>query len=257
MEPTLRIGRAKHTNEHLNAILGLIDEARSWLPSKGTMQWFEPWPDKEQRDARVRRALELGATWLVWEMLLGKAVLAATVTVTGKPNPAVWSPLDFDLGGRTVYAHRLITARRYAGWDLGGELLDWTGWRGRDNYGATCIRIDVWTKNERLHDYYLKRGFERRGICRDPEYPSGLLLEKPIGRIPYPMNLQFVESDKVPEIFYAAGPDDPEYVPSVVTGANVTHTFPAPAADLNPDPIAGPSRDFAEPAVREREPVPV
>ena len=102
MTPTLRIGRAKPTSEHLNAIIALIDEARSWLPSKGTNQWSKPWPDKEQRTARVRRALELGATWIVWETLRGIAVLAATVTVTGKPNPAVWQPLDFDLAGRAV-----------------------------------------------------------------------------------------------------------------------------------------------------------
>ena len=158
MEPTLRIGHAKPTSEHLNAILGLIDETRKWLPSKGTNQWHRPWPDKAQRDERVSRALELGATWVVWETVRGKAILAATVTVTGKPNPAVWSPLDFDLGVRPVYAHRLITARRYAGWDLGAELLDWTGWRGRRDYGARSIRIDVWTENEALHGYYLKRG---------------------------------------------------------------------------------------------------
>jgi hypothetical protein len=215
MEPTLRIGRAKSTSEHLNAILGLIDEAREWLPSKGTDQWRRPWPDKEQRDARVYRALVLGATWIAWEIACGKAILAATVTVTGKPNPAVWSPLDFNLAERTVYAHRLITARRYAGWDLGAELLDWTGWRGRRNYGARSIRIDVWRENEALHDYYIKRGFERRGACHNIDYPSGVLLEKPISKIPDPLSLQFVESAEVPEVFSAARPEDPAYVPSV------------------------------------------
>ena len=222
MEPTLRIGRAKPTREHLNAILGLIDEARIWLPSKGTKQWREPWPDRAQRDTRVYRALVLGATWLVWEIVCGKAILAATVTVTGKPNPAVWSPLDFDLGVRTVYAHRLITARRYAGWDLGAELLDWTGARGRRNYGARSIRIDVCTENEALHDYYLKRGFERRGACRDTGYPSGVLLEKPISKILYPINQQFAESDEVPAVFSAAGPEDPAYLPFVLSRADAT-----------------------------------
>ena len=220
MEPTLRIGRAEPTREHLNAILGLIDEARSWLPSKGTKQWCEPWPDRAQRDERVRRALELGATWVVWETARGKDILAATVTVTGKPNPAVWSPQDFDLGGRTVYAHRLITARRYAGWDLGAELLDWTGSRGRRNYGARSIRIDVWTDNEALHGYYVKRGFERRGTCRDAGYPSGVLLEKPISKILYPMNPQFAESEEVPAIFSAAGPEDPPYAPRALTAVD-------------------------------------
>jgi hypothetical protein len=222
MELTLRIGRAEPTSEHLNAILGLIDEAKGWLPSKGTKQWREPWPDKAQRDERVRRALELGATWVVWETVGGKHILAATVTVTRKPNPAVWSPQDFDLGGRTVYVHRLITARRYAGWDLGADLIDWTGSRGRRNYGARSIRIDVWTDNVALHDYYMKRGFVRRGTCRDADYPSGVLLEKPIPKILGPMNPQFVESDEVPAVFSAAGPEDPPYLPFALIDPDAT-----------------------------------
>ena len=107
----------------------MIDEAREWLPAKGTRQWGKPWPDRQQRDDRVWHGLELGATWVVWEWVHGRAILAATVTITRKPNPAVWSPQVFDLEEPTLYAHRLITARRYAGWDLGAELLDWTGRR--------------------------------------------------------------------------------------------------------------------------------
>jgi hypothetical protein len=249
MEPTLRIGRAKPTSEHLNAILGLIDEARSWLPSKGTKQWCEPWPNREQRDARVSRALELGATWIVWETARGKDILAATVTVTGKPNPVVWSPLDFNLAERTVYAHRLITARRYAGWDLGAELLDWSGWRGRRRYGARSIRIDVWTENEALHGYYMKRGFERRGICNDAAYPPGVLLEKPISKIPYPMNPQFIRSKDVPAVFSAAGPEDPPYAPRALTAVDPVPLNPGPRADLYGMRISEIPLDIEEPAV--------
>jgi len=246
MTPTLRIGRARHTSEHLNAILGLIDETRKWLPSKGTNQWCRPWPDRKQRDARVNRGLELGATWIVWEILRGKAILAATVTVTGKPNSAVWSPLDFNLAERTVYAHRLITARRYAGWDLGAELLDWTGWRGRRSYGARSIRIDVWTGNEALHGYYQKRGFERCGTCRDADYPSGVLLQKPISKIPYLISPQFAESDEVPAVFSAVGPEDPAYAPYALTAVDAARLIPETPADLDPARISEASPDFAE-----------
>ncbi len=202
MTPTsLRIGQAKDTVEHMNAILGLIDEARQWLPSKGTNQWSRPWPNKEQRDARVKHGLELGATWVVWDSKEGGDILAATVTVTGKPNAAVWSASGCDLAERVVYAHRLITARDYAGWQLGGELLDWTGWRGRRNYGAKWIRIDVWTSNHALHGYYIKRGFEHCGTCPDPSYPSGVLLQKAVSDIPDEINPPFVESEDVPATF--------------------------------------------------------
>jgi GNAT superfamily N-acetyltransferase len=249
MTPTLRIGRARPTREHLNAILDLIDEAREWLPVKGTNQWRKPWPDREQRDARVFRGLELRATWIVWEIVRDIAVLAATVTVTGKPNPAVWSPLEFDLAERTVYAHRLITARRYAGWDLGAELLDWTGRRGRRRYGARSIRIDVWTDNEALHGYYMKRGFEQCGTCQDTDYPSGVLLQKPVSKIPGLMNPQFVESDEVPAIFSAAGPEDPAYAPSALTAVEAARRIPERPADLEPPRIGEASAGFAEDAI--------
>lgn len=245
MTPTLRIGRAKATSEHVNAILGLIDEAREWLPSKDTDQWSKPWPDREQRDARVYRALVLGATWLVWEIVCGRAILAATVTVTAKANRAVWSASACELAERAVYAHRLITARRYAGWGLGAELIDWAGRRGRRKYGAQCIRIDVWTGNEALHGYYMKHGFEQRGTCHDAEYPSGVLLEKPISEIPSPANPQFVRSNEVPAVFSVARPQDPPYAPGVLTAVNPTYLIPETLPDLHPMISAAPA-DFAE-----------
>jgi len=245
MTSTLRIGRAKATSEHRKAILGLIDEAREWLPSKGTNQWHRPWPDRKRRDARVDRALQLGATWIVWEILCGRAILAATVTVTGKPNPAVWSPLDFNLAERTVYAHRLITARRYAGWGLGAELLDWAGRRGRRKYGAQCIRIDVWTGNEALHGYYMKHGFERRGTCHDDNYPSGVLLEKPIPKAPHLVTPQFVRSHDMPAVFSAAGPQDPPYAPCPLTAADPAYLMPGTPSFLGPVQISEAAPGFA------------
>ena len=235
MEPKLLIGQAQATPEHQNAIVGLIDETKKWLPAKGTEQWSKPWPNREARDARVWHGLELGATWVVWEEVRDVAVLAATVTITGKPNPAVWSPEDFDLSERTVYAHRLITARRYKGWDLGAELLDWTGRRGRRRYGARSIRIDVWTSNEALHGYYKKRGFEKCGRCRDLTYPSGVLLRKPTEEILYPLNPQFTEAAKVPEVFAAAGPEFPPYQPRILMAAAATRRIPELTADRAPE----------------------
>jgi GNAT superfamily N-acetyltransferase len=246
MTSMLRIGRARHTREHRDAILGLIDEAREWLPSKGTNQWRRPWPTQELRNARVVRALELGATWIVWEVLRDIAVLAATVTVTAKPNPAVWSPLDFNLAERTVYAHRLITARRYAGWDLGAELLDWTGRRGRRRYGAQWLRIDVWTDNEALHGYYMKRGFEKCGKCRDRSYPSGVLLQKRVSEIPGRISPQFVESDEVPEFFSAARPEDPGYAPPALSTFQAPHPIPEIPVGLELPRISQASTGFAE-----------
>src|ERR1019366_8924615 len=98
-----------------------------------------------------------------------------------RANSSVWSKpaCTSDLSERAVYAHRLITARNYSGCGLGAELIDWAGLRARREYGARWIRIDVWTSNKALHDYYRKRGFMSCGSCADPAYPSGVLFQKP------------------------------------------------------------------------------
>jgi GNAT superfamily N-acetyltransferase len=172
---------APATAEDFNAVLGLINEAAAWLRSKGTDQWKEPWPDRQRRDARVLRGLAGEKTWIVWD----GHTPAATVTLAAKPNPKVWARpgCTCDLAKRAVYAHRLITARNYAGWGLGAQLIDWAGRRARRDYGAEWIRIDVWSTNTALHDYYMKRGFMPCGSCPDRAYPSGALFQKPVALV--------------------------------------------------------------------------
>jgi len=186
----MRIARAEPAD--LPTVLGLIEDARDRLKMKDTDQWVRPWPDKEARDARVLRGLQGGKTWVVWD----EDIPAATVTITPRMNPAVWSTpgCECSLAERAVFVHRLITAMKYAGLGLGTEMIDWAGRRGRRLYGARWIRIDVWSTNKGLHDYYLKRGFEPCGFCADPGYPSGALFQKPVAAIGKPSAPLFVES---------------------------------------------------------------
>ena len=169
------------TTEDFDTILGLIEEASAWLRTKDTDQWADPWPTRDARDARVTRGLAGGKTWIVWD----EDVAAATVTLTPKLNPKVWSrpACTCDLSERAVYAHRLITARSHKGLGLGAQLIDWAGLGARYRYGAKWIRIDVWGTNTGLHDYYLSTGFEPCGICEDSGYPSGKLFQKRTARI--------------------------------------------------------------------------
>lgn len=176
----MRIARAENTDRDMQAVLGLIEDARTWLGTIGTDQWASPWPDLKGRNERVRRGLAVGKTWIVWE----DESAVATITIATGPNPKVWSRQGaYDLSQRAVYAHRLITTREYAGYGLGAQLIDWAGLGGRRDYGAKWIRIDVWSSNAGLHNYYLQRGFTRCGTCTDPGYPSGALFQKPVSAI--------------------------------------------------------------------------
>jgi len=188
----MRIALAEPTAEHLDAVLGLIEDAKGWLWTKATDQWEKPWPTREARDARVAKGLASRTTWIVWDGTFP----AATVTITPRMNPDVWSMphCTCDLAERAVFVHRLITSRKYAGLGLGAEMLDWAGLRGQRLYGAKWMRIDVWKTNLRLHDYYRQRGFEPCGFCTDPHYPSSALFQKPVSAIRMPGVPQFVEA---------------------------------------------------------------
>jgi GNAT superfamily N-acetyltransferase len=194
---SLRLARAEATDENLSTILRLIREASGWLAGKGTDQWQRPWPDEAQRDARVRRGLQRGATWIVGAGLRP----AATVTVAQTPNIAVWRNAECNVDDPAVYAHRLIIDRQFAGWGLGAELIDWTGLRAHQENGAKWIRIDVWSTNEDLHEYYLKQGFEPCGTASNPEYPSGMLFQKPVSQISEPFYPLFTESEPAALLF--------------------------------------------------------
>jgi hypothetical protein len=76
---------------------------------------------------------------------------------------------------------------------LGAELINWAGLRGQRLYGAKWIRIDVWSTNTDLHDYYQRQGFEPCGRCDDPGYPSGALFQKAVAAITPPLQPKFAE----------------------------------------------------------------
>jgi GNAT superfamily N-acetyltransferase len=169
MNTTFTIGLATVSRQPI--LIDLIEEAARWLRGKDTDQWAEPWPDRRGRDERIRRGLELGQTWIAWD----GDVPAATMTISPRANPDVWR----DKGEEdAVYVHRLVVSRAYAGLDLGGVLIDWAVQRELRTRRVEWVRVDVWTTNTDLHDYYERQGFIRCGSCPDPRYPSGALFQK-------------------------------------------------------------------------------
>jgi ribosomal protein S18 acetylase RimI-like enzyme len=156
----------------MQVIVGFIDEAARWLPGKNTDQWSKPWPDRERRDHRIRRGLEAGRTWLVED----DGIPVATVSCRNDANPDLWT--EHEQLTPAVYVSRLVVARSHAGQYLGQELLDWAGYWAAAEYGAELIRIDVWTTNAELQNYYEKRGFRHVRFADYVDYPSAALLQK-------------------------------------------------------------------------------
>jgi GNAT superfamily N-acetyltransferase len=158
----------------------LGDDARQWLRGKNTDQWLIPWRGPAGRAQRVLRDIADGHAWIAWDGDLA----VATITVgfaapLAAPDTPVWPART--LAEKAIYVHRVIVRRSYAGLGLGAALLDWaTGFSLRTT-GTPLLRIDVWTDNWALHDYYRRRGFafvEFRSAKELPDYPSRALFER-------------------------------------------------------------------------------
>jgi GNAT superfamily N-acetyltransferase len=169
------------SSSHLNVILELIEDSADWLRGKNTSQWATPWPDRLSRDERIRQDLACGRTWIVWD----GSIAAGTITLDaddplGPAGQHVWP--EHRRLERAMYVRRVITRRQsHAGLGLGAALLDWASEAAQREIGNPLIRIDVWTDNWHLHDYYRDQGFvfcEFRDPADLPGYPSLALFER-------------------------------------------------------------------------------
>lgn len=181
----------------MGTILGMIKEAADWLGTKGTDQWAAPWPSRKRRDGRVLRGLKKKKTWIVEDA--GAPI--ATVTFRRRGNRRLWTASE--RREPAVYLSRLIVCRDYAGQAIGEALIDWAGLRGARDWGAQWIRIDVWTTNAALHNYYEKRGFRPYGDQRPAKinsYPSAALFQKPIAEVDEAAAARFRETSGRTEV---------------------------------------------------------
>ncbi|WP_165970516.1 GNAT family N-acetyltransferase [Actinomadura sp. 6K520] len=169
----LRIARP----DELDSILGLIDHAAAWVrEKKNTRQWARPWPSRDGRQKRVYEALVNRETWL----LSDRERPIGTVSIRLLGHEELWTAQERETAA--VYLHRLVIHRAYAGLGLGAELIDWAGRKGASQQRkAELIRIDVWTDNTELHDYYRRLGFKDVAIrTTSDNIPSGALFERPL-----------------------------------------------------------------------------
>jgi RimJ/RimL family protein N-acetyltransferase len=165
------------------AILEMIEEAKQWLPTIGTDQWSTDWKDDEGsgRSERVEHSLKDGTTWLIFVPFRDRELAIATVTIEYNIDSKVWSGVHAG-SRRCAYLSRLVTTRDFAGLNIGAAVIDWACEYADEAFDAKRLRIDVWTTNHRLHDYYRKLGFRSRGYLDDKNYPSCARFDRPTGK---------------------------------------------------------------------------
>lgn len=163
---TLLIRRARPPER--DAVAGLWDAAATWLQEQGQSQWQYP-----PRLDGIEASIEARTCWLV-EQKPGDPI--ATVTLDDVADPRRWPPEDQP--GTARYVHRLIVGRSHRVPGLGSAILDWAGARAA-RAGATWLRLDAWTGNARLRQYYLDHGFRLVRVVETPGINSGALFERP------------------------------------------------------------------------------
>ncbi|MGW1930843.1 GNAT family N-acetyltransferase [Streptomyces sp. NPDC001919] len=136
------------TADDLDVLLAFRQEAASWLTALGSDQWQRPYPAD-----RLLATIEAGVVFMVRD---GSAT-AATITLTPDAEEGLWT--ERELREESRFVNKLTVARTHAGQDLGGRLLDWAGDQAYRS-GAQWLRLDAWTTNRPLQEYYLRHGFE-------------------------------------------------------------------------------------------------
>ncbi|WP_328895210.1 GNAT family N-acetyltransferase [Streptomyces sp. NBC_00236] len=134
--------------DDVTKLLAFREEAAAWLTRLGTDQWQRPYPAD-----RLLATIQAGSVFMVMD----GDVTAATVTLSADVEDGLWT--EEELSEPSIFVTKLTVARTHAAQNLGGRLLDWAGDRAyRD--GAQWLRLDAWTTNAALQQYYLRRGFE-------------------------------------------------------------------------------------------------
>lgn len=134
---TLTIVQAQPSD--IDIVISILEEAGQWLPG--------PF----RRD-RIASSIELGQVYLAKQE--EEAIGTLTLQWSDK---LVWGDVPDDAG----YVHRLAIRRAFAGNGLGRLLLQWAEDIAA-SVGKHYLRLDCWTDNLTLCQYYERAGY----ICR-------------------------------------------------------------------------------------------
>ncbi len=171
------------TLDDVDTIFRWRRETATWLrDAYGTNQWSTHYPRE-----RIEWWVEQGSTVMAALEPDGPAV--ATITSTPFGDPELWTSVELERPAR--YLNKANVVRSQAGLGIGGCLISWARNRAAQA-GVEVVRLDVWSTNRRLQDYYTRMGF--RYLRTVPGVNSGALFEGSATAIP---DLPIVESENV------------------------------------------------------------
>jgi ribosomal protein S18 acetylase RimI-like enzyme len=123
----------------------ILQEAATWLLSKGIQQWQPEW---------------FNVTWAANQITKGTLYLGIVESVPVATIRLLWE--DADIWGQQAldagYMHSLAVRRANAG--IGRHLIAWAAEQVRAA-GRSYLRLDCWNGNTALHSYYRSLGFNQ------------------------------------------------------------------------------------------------
>ncbi|MFC9661383.1 GNAT family N-acetyltransferase [Nocardia sp. NPDC127606] len=163
----------------LPLICRLRVQRTSWLTARGSDQWTVAGRGRpiEIFAGAVGRALDRGETWI--GEVDGES--AGTITVNHRADPGLWSPWEL---AESVIVHFMIVDLRFAGRQVGDHLLAHAAHLA-DHEHRPWVRLDAWTTNTALHNYYRRAGFALARVAGPgASGPSKALFERQTGTWP-------------------------------------------------------------------------
>ncbi|MFE7720466.1 GNAT family N-acetyltransferase [Nocardia rhizosphaerihabitans] len=161
----------------LPLICRLRVQRTAWLTARGSDQWTVAGRGRpiEIFAGAVGRALDAGETWIA--EVDGEP--AGTITVNHRADPGLWSPWEL---AEAVIVHFMIVDLRFAGRQVGHHMLAHATELAMHQHRG-WVRLDAWTTNTELHDYYRRAGFTMTRIAGPAATgPSRALFERPASR---------------------------------------------------------------------------
>lgn len=156
------------TKADTSTVVNIWNAASAWLRDQGEDQWQYP-----VKMHNVNRAITERACWIVDR---ADGVPVGTITLDENADPDLWLPSDHP--DNALYLHRLVVDLTERGQNVGASILDWAGTHACA-FGKPLIRLDAWSSNTRLHQYYRDRGFRHVRTVEGPDVVSGVCFERP------------------------------------------------------------------------------
>jgi ribosomal protein S18 acetylase RimI-like enzyme len=131
------------------AVLAIMRDAAAWLEEKGIPQWKGVLTPKGEE--LVRERVKTGAAYLA--SLRGKNI--GTLSIFWE-DIFSWGEIGAD--GSAGYIHGLAVSRRFAGKEIGKDILNWAIEFIKTK--KPRVRLDCMAENSRLCRYYEGMGFK-------------------------------------------------------------------------------------------------